>query len=265
MAGPSEEAATCRNCGATLYGPFCATCGQEDQPLDPSLGEFLGEIARSLTDLDGRVLATIGRLFSAPGFLTREYVKGRRTRWMSPIRLYMIVSLVYFGLIAVTGVTGLSLNVEVTGDTAQEEQSQLEQLGFSDQGDLDAAVAEAVRTWLPRAMFLMVPLFGVLVYGLRFRSRTRYPQHLIFSLHVHAAWFAGFAVLGITGNLLEGTVGAALSAVVLPYAAVYLALALRGAYGVGLPRAIVETIVLGVAYWALAFLATLAIVAPLVI
>jgi phospholipase/lecithinase/hemolysin len=55
MTGRARHSTACRNCGAPLQGRFCASCGQEDQPLDPSIGEVVGEMAREISDLDGRI------------------------------------------------------------------------------------------------------------------------------------------------------------------------------------------------------------------
>ena len=53
----------------------------------------------------------------------------------------------------------------------------------------ERAVGAAMNEWLPRAMFVLVPLFAALVMLVRRRSGHNYPQHLYFALHVHAMWF----------------------------------------------------------------------------
>ena len=85
----------CLNCGAALQGSFCAACGQRSVPPDPSVAELAGDAWQELSGYDGRIAATIRGLLR-PGYLTREYIAGRRARYLSPMRLYLIVSVIYF-------------------------------------------------------------------------------------------------------------------------------------------------------------------------
>ena len=92
----------CHNCGIRLVGRFCAACGQKALPLSVTLHDFIHELTHEILHVDGRIVQSIRRLLS-PGFLTREYIQGRRARWISPIRLYLIFSVAFFGLSALTG------------------------------------------------------------------------------------------------------------------------------------------------------------------
>src|SRR5262245_25138589 len=85
----------CLNCGAALHGSFCSACGQRAVPPDPSVSELAGDAWQELSGYDGRIASTVRGLFR-PGHLTREYVAGRRKRYLSPVRLYLIVSVMYF-------------------------------------------------------------------------------------------------------------------------------------------------------------------------
>jgi hypothetical protein len=262
--GATPEA--CPNCGQARTGRFCAACGQEVRPLDPSLREILGDAWEAITDLEGRAFQSLGRLLISPGFLTRQYFEGRRVRWVSPIRLYLVVSLVYFGLTSLTGWGGFDFSVRITGDTDVETQAELAQLGYASEEQLDQAAREAVNVWLPRAMFLLVPIFGGLVGILRRSAGRTYPQHLVFSLHVHAAWFGAFALTALLGGLLGGAVlGSIASGLSILYALAYLVLALRDVYGGSIRRNVVEGLVVGTTYWLLAIGVTIAILMPVVL
>ena len=49
-----------------------------------------------LSGWDGRFALTVRSLLRRPGMLTREFLEGRRARYVSPLRLYLMASLVYF-------------------------------------------------------------------------------------------------------------------------------------------------------------------------
>lgn len=86
----------CLNCGTPLRGPFCAGCGQRDVPPYPSVRELAIDAISEFSGWDGRLAQTLRTLIRRPGVLTREFLEGRRARYISPLRVYLTASLVYF-------------------------------------------------------------------------------------------------------------------------------------------------------------------------
>lgn len=86
----------CANCEAALTGPYCAQCGQHAHASARDLHAVLHDAWHELTHLDGRLWHTLWLLIARPGALTVEYFQERRARYLPPIRLYLIVSLVFF-------------------------------------------------------------------------------------------------------------------------------------------------------------------------
>jgi dolichol kinase len=256
------ESTTCRNCGAVLHGPFCATCGQEDRPLDPTLSEVAGEVAREISSLDGRILRSVRRLFFSPGFLTIEHFRGRRVAWVSPVRLYLVFSVAYFAIASFTGSSPLDVNLRLTGSTSEENTEALRRLHFSSEEEMQRSINQALTTWIPRAMFVLVPVFGWLVSRVRRRSGHRYPHHVIFALHVFGAFF-GAQVLAVALGYAAGSdrVAAAAGVASLLYAVTYMVLAMRKVYGGTIARAVAHTMVVLLFYW----LATAAVAAAIVV
>ncbi len=97
---PEAHSAACLNCGAPLSGPFCAQCGQRDIPPYPSVRELVVDAFWELSGWDGRFVSTVRELVRHPGMLTREFLEGRRARYLSPLRLYLLASLLYFVIAA---------------------------------------------------------------------------------------------------------------------------------------------------------------------
>ena len=90
------HSALCLNCGASLSGLFCASCGQRDLPPYPSVRELAVDAVSEFSGWDGRLASTLRALIQRPGKLTHEFLEGRRVRYISPLRLYLMASLVYF-------------------------------------------------------------------------------------------------------------------------------------------------------------------------
>lgn len=86
MAGIPTFTTTCLNCGAPLNGQFCASCGQNHRHERLSVTDWLGDVVGGITNLESRILHTIFDLTRRPGAMVRDYVEGRRARYISPAR-----------------------------------------------------------------------------------------------------------------------------------------------------------------------------------
>lgn len=93
-----QAAASCQNCEAPLTGPYCAQCGQRADVRVPTVAEVGHDIFHSLLHLDGRAWRTLRSLVFRPGELTREFIGGRRQRYLPPFRLYLVISLAFFAI-----------------------------------------------------------------------------------------------------------------------------------------------------------------------
>ena len=87
---------TCLNCGTIVEERFCTHCGQENLEPKESVGHLIGHFFEDITHFDGKFFTTVKDLIFRPGFLTREYVAGRRMTYLNPIRMYIFVSALFF-------------------------------------------------------------------------------------------------------------------------------------------------------------------------
>jgi hypothetical protein len=94
--GDSKPAEACLNCGATLGGQYCGNCGQRAASRLISIWELLKEAFGDLLELDSRLWRTLIPLMIRPGQLTHDYLRGRRTRYMPPFRMYLVLSIMFF-------------------------------------------------------------------------------------------------------------------------------------------------------------------------
>jgi hypothetical protein len=92
----SAPAEQCLNCRTPLSGQYCASCGQRARSRLISLWELTSEAFGDLFELDSRLWRTLIPLFARPGLLTRDYLEGRRVRFMPPFRTYLVLSIVFF-------------------------------------------------------------------------------------------------------------------------------------------------------------------------
>jgi hypothetical protein len=93
---PPVESPDCLNCGTRLRGQYCGQCGQRARSRLISLWQLVSEAFGDLLELDSRLWRTLIPLLARPGRLTRDYLEGRRARYMPPFRTYLVLSLVFF-------------------------------------------------------------------------------------------------------------------------------------------------------------------------
>jgi len=88
----------CPNCGEQEVGKFCPNCGQSNKDYNKPIKEIVGDLLDSI-NIDVRLLNTLIPFFTKPGFLAKEYFNGRRKRYVPPMRMYMMVSILFFFLV----------------------------------------------------------------------------------------------------------------------------------------------------------------------
>lgn len=101
----------CLNCNARVYDKFCGICGQENIEPQESVMHLIRHFFEDITHFDGKFFTSLKYLLTKPGFLTKEYVAGRRMSYLNPIRFYIFTSFIFFLFVfASVGDLGKSLN-----------------------------------------------------------------------------------------------------------------------------------------------------------
>jgi len=101
---PQHVYTQCPNCGTGLVPEFefCPQCGQANHDLNMPLSHLVAEAVESIVGFDSRSVRTIKALSMRPGLLTSEFIKGRHARYISPVRLYLLISFLFFLLMAIS-------------------------------------------------------------------------------------------------------------------------------------------------------------------
>jgi hypothetical protein len=86
----------CENCNAPLSGPYCAQCGQPAIDYRRSFGHVLVDVLNEFLNWDSKFFATIALLILKPWRLTNEFLAGKRVRYVHPLRLYLLASILFF-------------------------------------------------------------------------------------------------------------------------------------------------------------------------
>ncbi len=263
---------TCLNCGVVLQGPFCAACGQRALPPNPTVREIAADAWSELTGYDGRLVATLRGLLH-PGFLTREYLSGRRARYVTPVRLYLVLSVLYFIVAAaapqvdarvgdgvVTGPGGFSLQVD--GDAwramSNEDRASLME-GLADApwfvrpilhalAEDPEALRARMFVWMPRVFFALLPVFAVIVT--LFYRKWNLPTGLVFATYTHAVGFILFTMSGAARFAPAPVVASVVDGIAVLTFVAYVVASLRAVFGGGWTRTVLKACAIGVTYLA---------------
>lgn len=93
---PLRKDKHCLNCGTEVPERYCTHCGQENTVPHETFGHLFSHFVADIFHYDSQLLVTLKSLFFRPGFLSREYMAGKRVRYVNPIKLYVFVSFVFF-------------------------------------------------------------------------------------------------------------------------------------------------------------------------
>ncbi len=223
----SETQKQCQNCGSELNGEYCSVCGQRDVELKVPLNGLIKELGEELLSFDSRLFQSLRPFLLKPGALAVEYVSGKRTRYISPFKLYFFMSFLYFFFAAITepppqkAVQTSPVNIDslltsVHADSIVTMKMKGMKLTFSknDSGAIGrkfghrfAAGLNKVKTdpqlffdklreHTPQIIFLLLPLFALLLKLIYIRSNIYYIQHIVFTFYFHSYIF--FVLLLIT-------------------------------------------------------------------
>ena len=238
----------CPNCGYPAGGQFCSRCGQEQGELLPNLSAVVREVVSETLEVDGKLPRTLKALVWPPGGLTLSWVAGRRSRFVSPFRLYLVAALVFFFAWPRTLLRGLLEAftrgfVEGEGSTAAAEVDESVAVG-----------AETVVDALPgMTIVFLVPVFAILLH-LTNRRRMPLVGDVVAAIHVHVIVFL-VAVLTVPFQTLGGAWESVGGVLFLATAGGYTWAEVARVYALGALHSLVRTtLVLGLYLLASAFL-----------
>lgn len=248
------EVANCHNCGAAVSYHYCAVCGQETKLHVPSAAEFIHEFVGHYIALEGRLWKTLAALLFRPGFLTREYIEGRRVRYVEPLRVYLTFSILFFALLKVLDPVLLQedarvpVSPAVTADAGQQAkvtdqepihldlsklgvppdlERKLKAFGSLPPEERDGKFTAAFFSYVPYALFCLMPLFALYLKLLYLGSGRHYGEHLLFALHANGFAFAMLGVLIVISPFNLGFITFLLHA----WLIIYLPKAMQRVYG----------------------------------
>jgi hypothetical protein len=236
---------------------------------------MLDEFVEGIFHFDSTFWRSFLPLLFKPGFLTKEFLSGKRKPYTPPLRSYLILSLVYFLLTSLlisthmrfVAPTGQELKTEDCAPIAAKAQwlrpfvPDVEGSCIRALQDQGHVFSNAIQGMFPKVMFVVLPLVALVQFWLYRRKQPLYVGNLIFILHFQSFYYLAGALLllfgagigAIAGSKASGLTGA-LDAILLGCAVIYLFIANRRVYNASVFKNVCSLLALGLAYtvfWAL--------------
>ncbi|WP_213521368.1 DUF3667 domain-containing protein [Nonlabens sp.] len=91
----------CLNCSTPLdvEDKYCHQCGQLNSKKQLALQDFFGEFFSNIFSYDSRIWRTIKHLLFKPGYVSRQFIHGKRLSYANPFRFFLSVCIIFFLMI----------------------------------------------------------------------------------------------------------------------------------------------------------------------
>src|SRR5262245_35260815 len=230
VARDERRMSRCPNCSAELTHEYCSVCGQRRiRPDDLSARRFVRELFDELADLQVKfkTVRTLRGLLT-PGWLTAEYLSGRRQAYLTPFKVYLVCAAIFFLSAPLAGFTLASLIESDRSGTV----GRLVAARSADDDPgrplFNARFDVRVQSVYTIAVGIEAILLAVLLHLLFRKQHRPYGAHLIFALHYVA--FMYLLTIGVGAGRRLGVATALAATVGYALLAPYLVLALKRVY-----------------------------------
>ena len=249
---------TCASCGAKLKGEYCRRCCEKKiiPERDFSLNKFLKQNLWHFMHFDYKMLRSGWLLFSKPGFLTTEWIAGRRVIYMKPWQLFIVVGLLFYFFLPTTPVyfsppddliIGYKEHKVLMNTFYYDLENALSEKAIANQVDEEtlkikiiAKASEHSKTLL----FLVIPFWGGLIYLFFKKKMPWLVPHLIFAMHGITFYMLADLAIHAVFEIVAFSIPkkSIILSLLLIVFSIFLFLAVQRVYDSSLPRTLLKTV-----------------------
>lgn len=189
---------TCENCGNIVEVRFCSYCGQENVETKKSFHYLFTHFIEDLVHYDNGFWKAIKHLLFSPYILTIEYLKGKRKKYVAPVKLFIFMNFLCFfltGMLSYETSTVLKVNdtlnepnqIQVDQDTISNANFFTKKISDLDKKytsqELFEKIGEKIKYYFPKVVFAYMPLFAFFLWLFHNKKKWWYFDHGIFTFH----------------------------------------------------------------------------------
>jgi hypothetical protein len=189
---PDPQVSACPSCGAEFLGDFCRQCGERRLgPHDRSIQHYLDAAADLLTHFDSKGYRSLRFLVTRPGFLSVEQLRGSRVRYAKPLALFVSINVFYYLSITLLGANTFTTPLDIqlhqnnyySGLAVRQVDDRIhaEQQTFA---SFESRYNERTSVLSKTLIFLFIPMYAVIFYGLFHFRRRYFVEHAVVATHL---------------------------------------------------------------------------------
>lgn len=195
----------CTNCETQLQEGenFCPACGQKNLDRKVPLWMFIGDFVRDELKIDNRLFRTLKNLVINPGFLTNEFIVGKRRSYIQPPQLFLLMGFLCFFIISlqiepeIKKLDKGNFNIGLMDGLGIDSTTNNVFLNYMDEKAKEAEENPAIfisnsLQKLPFVLLVVLPIFALFQHLVYIRHKIFFVEHFVFLLHVHAFLFLLF-------------------------------------------------------------------------
>ena len=206
----------CLNCGHPVEHLYCSKCGQKNVEIKENFWHLALHFITDYFHFDSKLLLSAKPLIFKPGFLPKEYMKGRRAKYINPIGSLIFLSTIFFiiflsignnkegnalnpkGKIVIDSIQSQlntdsslsklkdSVHVNVGNNALNKKLSSKFKDIFSEGHENEREMfMEKFKHNFPKVMVLLIPFLSFFLWLIYFRKHKLYVEHLIFVIYTH--------------------------------------------------------------------------------
>ena len=225
----SPDKIKCPNCEKEFDSNFnyCPYCGQKNIDPDPKLKHFLSEFLSANFNLDSKIFITLKALLLKPAELSKAFLAGKREKYLTPVRLYFVVSLVYFFLLSINldkdaGIVEINETNTELNDSTNNLSIFIDEVNPDTLSSMEKKVYHNIKLLktptgqqmfkqilkknISLGMFAFIPLTALILFMLFRKKTVYYIPNLIFAIHLQSLIFLWFSFLILIGFILDFTI-----------------------------------------------------------
>ncbi len=188
-----EEIELCASCGSKLNGRYCSNCGEKvNDPGDLSFLKFITQALDIFSNFDSKFLRSFWFLITRPGYLTLEYLSGRRINYRRPLQFFLVLNVLYFIFQPYTTLNIFNTNLD--SHISQQMYSQIaegmvkqkitaENISYT---DYSIKFNSAIDKLSKSLIILNIPVYALIVFALGRKRRKFYGESIVFSVHIYS-------------------------------------------------------------------------------
>jgi hypothetical protein len=181
----SEKTHTCLNCSTNFEGNYCNNCGQQKIDEDEfTMKTFVKNAIGESLEIDSRLLKTIKLLLFKPGVLTTEYFKGKFQSYWSPVKLYLICSLLYFVVFYNFPEHDFYHQESLYKQDATGLMKKVAEKAIMERNIDRQELGERFADYASYSMYIVVFFYALLFSIIYFYKKLNFVHHFIFSLYL---------------------------------------------------------------------------------